>query len=143
VLRNNMRIGGVPDKRLTVQELVAHGEGWVSVVVELDVSPDDDSCLVAVNDRTGDQAVVVDARPAQTLRLLGLYTLAFEFENTTEHLSGVAHTGAPGCRVTVHRGPVTSAVLRVVVLPRLEPRRAHATLTRVHCEDETERGTSA
>jgi hypothetical protein len=68
----------------------------------------------------------------------GLYTLTFEFENTTEHLSGVTQTDAPGCRVTVDRGPVTSAVLHVVVLPQLEPRRAHATLTRVRCEDETD-----
>lgn len=215
VLRNNLRIGSVPDKRLTVQELVAHGDGWASAVVELDVPLDDNSCLAAVSDGTGDQAFIIDARPGQTLRLLGsgfvaeqatvragfrawtgesdgrltfataaqpipgldgtaldvfgsgteappgataeaflgdtmvltwpeaavregLYTLAFEFENTTEHLSGVTQTDAPGCRVSVDRGPVTSAILHVVVLPRLEPRRAHATLTRVRCEDETD-----
>jgi hypothetical protein len=97
VLRNNLRIGSVPDKRLTVQELVAHGDGWASAVVELDVPLDDDSCLVAVSDGTGDQAFVIDVRPGQTLRLLGS---GFVAEQATVHAGFRPWTGESDGRLT-------------------------------------------
>lgn len=67
---NNVRIGRVRDKELTVQDRDVR-EGWRTRTIELDVELDDPACLVLEDDGAGRQAFVVDVRPGQKVRLMG------------------------------------------------------------------------
>lgn len=68
----------------------------------------------------------------------GIYSLRFEFENTTELPTSITHTA--DCDVELDFGPVRSNVLHFVVLPALASPRFTVTATQMVCQQKTNQG---